>query len=31
MFRDEMVAKIKFPLCSLENDIEGEEWGQDWR
>lgn len=29
MFRDEMVAKIKFPLCSLENDIEGEEWGQD--
>lgn len=29
MFRDEIVAKIKFPLCSLENDIEGEEWGQD--
>jgi len=29
MLRVEIVAKIKFPLCSLENDIEGEEWGQD--
>lgn len=29
MFRNEIVAKIKFPLCFLENEIEGEKWGQN--